>query len=95
MAFPTFLYLNASLGGALLQPLLEIQDSLTGQQFAAQDLGNNTYPIASGPTAVAQEGVERECPRHLKPRDQPLTLSSSFRVRQHAHHAARTREDNG
>ncbi|KAI1795670.1 hypothetical protein LXA43DRAFT_1058371 [Ganoderma leucocontextum] len=41
-AFPTFLYLNASLGGALLDPLMESQASLTGQAYAAHDLGDNT-----------------------------------------------------
>ena len=61
IAFPTFLFLNSSIGGALLEPLLESQATLTGQQFAAQDLGDDTYPIASGPSAVAQAGVEREC----------------------------------
>ena len=60
-AFPMLLYLNASLGGGLLQPLLESQDSLTGQLFAAQDLGS-AYPIASGSHPVSSQGVEREYP---------------------------------
>lgn len=72
-AFPTFLYLNASIGGALLEPLLEAQANLTGQQFAAQDLGDNTYPAASGPSAAAQLGIERKCPAHLAPREWPST----------------------
>ena len=59
-AFPMFLFLNASIGGALLQPLLEAQASLTGQPFAAMDLGN-AYPSAPGPEAVPSRGVEREC----------------------------------
>lgn len=42
-AFPTYLYTNASLGGSLLAPLLESQDDLTGQPYAAQDLGQ--YPF--------------------------------------------------
>ncbi|KAM5540207.1 hypothetical protein V8D89_006026 [Ganoderma adspersum] len=56
-AFPTFLYLNASIGGTLLQPLLESQAGLTDQAFAPQDIGA-TYPAASGPRAVPQMGVE-------------------------------------
>ena len=38
-SFPAFLYLNASLGGAMLVPLLEAQGSLTNVSYAAQDLG--------------------------------------------------------
>ncbi|PIL35889.1 hypothetical protein GSI_01549 [Ganoderma sinense ZZ0214-1] len=57
-AFPMFLYLNASIGGALLEPLLEVQASLTGQSFAAMDIGN-AYPTAPGSEAVAQQGVEQ------------------------------------
>ena len=38
-AFPAFLYLNASLGGAMLAPLLEAQDDWTSSLYAAQDLG--------------------------------------------------------
>lgn len=38
-AFPALLYLNASLGGAILAPLLESQDDLRGQAYASQDLG--------------------------------------------------------
>ena len=60
-AVPMFLYLNASIGGALLEPLLESQVSLTGQQFAAVDIGN-TYPAATGSEAMSNQGVERECP---------------------------------
>ena len=43
-AFPMFLYLNASIGGALLEPLLEVQASPTRQSFAAMDIGN-THPV--------------------------------------------------
>ncbi|PIL35873.1 hypothetical protein GSI_01533 [Ganoderma sinense ZZ0214-1] len=57
-AFPMFLYLNASIGGALLQPLLEAQNGLTSQVYAAMDLGT-AYPIASGSRAVLNEGVEQ------------------------------------
>ncbi|KAI1795669.1 hypothetical protein LXA43DRAFT_991614 [Ganoderma leucocontextum] len=56
-AFPTFLYLNASLGGALLNPLMASQASLTDQTSAAADIGS-AYPAASGPSAVPQQGVE-------------------------------------
>ncbi|PIL35880.1 hypothetical protein GSI_01540 [Ganoderma sinense ZZ0214-1] len=59
IALPTYLYLNASICGSLLQPLLETQATLTGQQFAAQDLGDDTYPVATGPNAVAQAGIEQ------------------------------------
>ena len=58
-AFPTYLYLNATWGGALLDPLLELQDSQTGQMFAAKDLGD-TYPKASQATGAAEQGIERE-----------------------------------
>ncbi|KAM5540214.1 hypothetical protein V8D89_006033 [Ganoderma adspersum] len=57
-AFPMFLYLNASIGGALLQPLLETQANLTGRSFAAMDLGT-TYPTASSSDAVSNQGVEQ------------------------------------
>ncbi len=40
-AFPAYLYLNASLGGALLAPLLQSQDGLVGQPYAAQDIGQS------------------------------------------------------
>ncbi|KAI1795668.1 hypothetical protein LXA43DRAFT_991596, partial [Ganoderma leucocontextum] len=56
-AFPTFLYLNASIGGALLNPLMASQASLTDQMSAAADIGS-AYPAASGPSAVPQQGVE-------------------------------------
>ena len=94
-AFPTFLYLNASIGGALLQPLLESQASLTDQPFAAQDIGA-TYPAASGPSVVSKIAVERECPSHLRLelRDCPLILCF-FRNWEHAHHGARARQGIG
>ncbi|KAM5540217.1 hypothetical protein V8D89_006036 [Ganoderma adspersum] len=60
-AFPMFLYLNASIGGALLQPLLESQAILTGQLFASADIGN-AYPNATGSRALPNQGVEREYP---------------------------------
>ncbi|KAI1793781.1 hypothetical protein LXA43DRAFT_1122215 [Ganoderma leucocontextum] len=57
-AFPAFLYLNASTGGALLDPLLASQDSLADGTFAAQDIGD-AYPAVPGPDAVPQQGVEQ------------------------------------
>ncbi|RPD54725.1 hypothetical protein L226DRAFT_560384 [Lentinus tigrinus ALCF2SS1-7] len=57
-AFPTYLYLNASLGGALLAPLLESQDNLSGQPYAAQDIGGN-YPNATGTRGAHQQGIEQ------------------------------------
>ena len=92
-AFPTFLYLNASIGGALLQPLLESQAGLTDQPFAAQDIGA-TYPAASGPSVVSKIAVEREFPSHLELRDWPLILCF-FRNWEHAHHGARARQGIG
>ena len=59
-AFPMFLYLNASIGGALLRPLLETQAGLTGQSFAAMDIGS-AYPAAPGPEPAPEKGVERKC----------------------------------
>ena len=92
-AFPTFLYLNASIGGALLQPLLESQAGLTDQPFAAQDIGA-TYPAASGPSVVSKIAVEREFPSHLELRDWPLILCF-FRNWEHAHHGIGTRKNIG
>ncbi|KAI0712927.1 hypothetical protein C8T65DRAFT_726919 [Cerioporus squamosus] len=57
-AFPTYLYLNASLGAALLTPLLESQDSLSGQPYAAQDIGSS-YPNATGTRGAHQQGIEQ------------------------------------
>ena len=59
-----YLYLNASICGALLEPLLELQVSRTGVPYAAQDLGE-IYPTATDPTVAPTQGVERECPRIL------------------------------
>ena len=38
-AFPAYLYLNASLCGAMLAPLLDAQDNATNIPYAAKDLG--------------------------------------------------------
>lgn len=37
------LYLNASLVGPLLSPLLDAQDGSAGEPYAAQDIGWNHY----------------------------------------------------
>lgn len=63
-SFPMYLYLNASICGALLEPLLELQVSRTGVPYAAQDLGE-IYPTATDPTVAPTQGVERECLRIL------------------------------
>ena len=42
-AFPAYLYLNASLCSAMLAPLLEAQDGLTGQLYASPDLGERAW----------------------------------------------------
>ena len=60
-AFPMLLYLNSSIAGALLQPLLESQAGQTSQQFAAADIGN-AYPNATGTEGIPNQGVERESP---------------------------------
>ena len=41
-ALPAFLYLNTTLFAAMLAPLLEAQDSMTGQLYASPDLGQPT-----------------------------------------------------
>ncbi|TFK83965.1 hypothetical protein K466DRAFT_602413 [Polyporus arcularius HHB13444] len=57
-AFPAYLYLNASLGGALLAPLLEAQDITSGLPYAAQDIGIS-YPNATGTHGPHPQGIER------------------------------------
>ncbi|KAJ7915217.1 hypothetical protein B0H13DRAFT_2658900 [Mycena leptocephala] len=58
-ALPAFMYLNASITGALLKPLLEYQDSPAyTNSYAAPDLGS-TYPAVPGnPQNNAPYGVE-------------------------------------
>ncbi|RPD57640.1 DUF1793-domain-containing protein [Lentinus tigrinus ALCF2SS1-6] len=56
-AWPAYLYLNSTLCGAMLSPLLESQDTSPGPQFAASDLGPG-YPNATGPTLNPTLGVE-------------------------------------
>ena len=91
-AFPAFLYLNASLGGALLSPLLPSHpDNFSGQTYAAQDIGG-LYPQVQGPNRIPQEGVERKCPCTVTvhPVGRELTrwlrLRSFGRIWKHAHH---------
>ncbi|OJT12480.1 hypothetical protein TRAPUB_10957 [Trametes pubescens] len=57
-ALPLLLYLNASIVGPLLAPLLDAQDSTMGQPSAAQDLGP-AYPNATGATWGANLDVEQ------------------------------------
>ena len=43
-AWPAYLYLNSTLCGAMLSPLLESQDTSPGPWFAAADLGTFPFP---------------------------------------------------
>lgn len=102
---PVFLYLNPSILGYLLEPLMDSQEGTQNQNaFAAVDVGEfgrlsrriprgtemrplgGTYPNATGPTAVSNQGIERQ-----------LKLSSSLylgsqccshflRIGEHDHH---------
>ncbi|KLO07711.1 DUF1793-domain-containing protein [Schizopora paradoxa] len=57
-AFPAFLYLNPEIGGHLLRPLLQLQDSsLYTQAYAAQNLGVG-YPNVSVHNYVHNFGIE-------------------------------------
>ncbi|CAL1714539.1 unnamed protein product [Somion occarium] len=58
LAFPFYMYLNASYAGRLLAPLLEYQDSeMYTQQYAAMDLGT-TYPNVTGNNGRHNQGVQ-------------------------------------
>ncbi|KAI0353838.1 DUF1793-domain-containing protein [Trametes cingulata] len=57
-ALPALVYLNASLLGPMLSPLLDAQDSLTGLPYAAQDLGI-AYPNATGTRGAHTQGIEQ------------------------------------
>ncbi|KAI0793187.1 hypothetical protein C8Q75DRAFT_749208 [Abortiporus biennis] len=58
-AFPTFLYVNATYAGYLLDPLLEYQDSsFYDKPYAARDLGES-YPLAPGNNAAHLQGIEQ------------------------------------
>ena len=101
-AFPFFLYLNASYGGYLLEPVFEYANSTSWTlPYAPRDIGKRhirwarscahrlqgiAYPNATGNVAPHTQGVERTS---------QLTVSkdgcSDFvhRVRKHADHGAR------
>ena len=84
-AFPAYLYLNASLGGALLAPLLDSQAGLSGQPYAAQDVGLN-YPNATGARWDSQQSIEREqCPRDSKPQADRELESGNTLIMMYAH----------
>ncbi|KAI0325215.1 DUF1793-domain-containing protein [Cubamyces sp. BRFM 1775] len=58
-ALPALLYVNASLVGPLLAPLLDAQDSLTNIPYAAPDIGS-AYPNATGAsTGHPEQGIEQ------------------------------------
>ncbi|KAL1944830.1 hypothetical protein VTO73DRAFT_2450 [Trametes versicolor] len=57
-AMPTFLYVNASLLGLMLAPLLDAQESLETTSYAAQDLGV-AYPKATGTHGAHEQGIEQ------------------------------------
>ncbi|KAI0829799.1 hypothetical protein BC628DRAFT_1314099 [Trametes gibbosa] len=57
-ALPLLLYLNASLVGPLLSPLLDAQDNLVDPPYAAQDIGL-AYPNATGTHGEHNQGVEQ------------------------------------
>ncbi|PSS38026.1 hypothetical protein PHLCEN_2v111 [Hermanssonia centrifuga] len=58
-SFPSFLYLNASYGGYLLEPILEYGNSSSWPNpYAPRDLGLN-YPNATGNSATHSQGVEQ------------------------------------
>ncbi|KAI0372113.1 DUF1793-domain-containing protein [Pilatotrama ljubarskyi] len=57
-ALPALLYMNASLVGSLLVPLLDAQASSTGLPYAAQDLGL-AYPNATGIRGEHDQGIEQ------------------------------------
>ncbi|KAI0665951.1 hypothetical protein C8Q78DRAFT_1062280 [Trametes maxima] len=57
-ALPALVYVNSSFIGPLLAPLLDAQDSLTGQPYAAQDIGL-AYPNATGTHGAHQQGIEQ------------------------------------
>lgn len=60
--FPAFLFLNATLAGKLLEPLLEFQAStLYANDYAAPDLGSS-WPIIQGNTTnQSLLGIDSKC----------------------------------
>ncbi|KAI0633571.1 DUF1793-domain-containing protein [Trametes polyzona] len=57
-ALPSLLYVNASLMGPILAPLLDAQDAQGVMPYAVQDLGT-AYPNATGPHGAHLQGVEQ------------------------------------
>ncbi|KAL7281476.1 hypothetical protein ACG7TL_004791 [Trametes sanguinea] len=57
-ALPALLYVNASIVGPLLAPLLDAQDGITTMPYAAQDLGV-AYPNATGIHGPHDQGLEQ------------------------------------
>jgi hypothetical protein len=56
-SFPAFLFLNTSLAGKLLEPLLEFQNSsLYRNDYAAPDLGTIFYLISSPGSLLSSAG---------------------------------------
>ncbi|KAH9942428.1 uncharacterized protein BXZ73DRAFT_88008 [Epithele typhae] len=58
-AWPAYLYLNASLCGAILRPMLELQDAKSGQPYASTDIGSS-YPNVTdaGSRGNPAQGIE-------------------------------------
>lgn len=75
-ALPMFLYYNVTLLKPLLVPLLEQQNNTARYPYASKDLGKlhyhsrwhltingsvgTAFPVASGPSLVASEAIERK-----------------------------------
>ncbi|KAI0066101.1 hypothetical protein BV25DRAFT_1797287 [Artomyces pyxidatus] len=58
-AFPVFMYIDASLGAPLLEPLFRFQTSIRYvNPYAARDVGS-AYPIAAASTVPHQQGIEQ------------------------------------
>ncbi|OSD07070.1 hypothetical protein PYCCODRAFT_1464180 [Trametes coccinea BRFM310] len=57
-AMPALLYVNASIIGFLLAPLLDAQDLVTDMSYAAQDIGV-AYPNATGIRGPHNQGIEQ------------------------------------
>ncbi|KAI0367422.1 DUF1793-domain-containing protein [Pilatotrama ljubarskyi] len=57
-ALPALVYLNASLLGPMLSPLLDAQENLTHLPYAAQDLGT-AYPNATSTHGAHTQGIEQ------------------------------------
>ncbi|TFY76685.1 hypothetical protein EWM64_g7329 [Hericium alpestre] len=58
-SFPLFMYVDPTLGGPLLEPLLRFQNSTNyTNPYAAQDIGSS-YPVALASNHTHNEGVEQ------------------------------------